>query len=333
MKRAGIIFFIFVIIITGTFKLVSLTGPVAKYSNSIVPVKIQPGSTGYEIGEILYNKDLINSKPLFNLLITILGVQDELQAGYYELSQSENMWKIINKISSGKVATVKVTIPEGFTVEEIAERLSKLTSYDKDIFINLAKTDDFNKDYLSLSEKQNYILEGFLYPDTYIIPKESGPRKYFEVMLKEFEERWLTKLNKEQDRIGFSPFEIVTIASLVEKEARLDKEKPIIAAVIYNRLKRKMLLQIDASIQYVLPERKERIYYRDLDIDSTYNTYLYPGLPPGPICSPGDSSIQAALHPAEVDYLFYFALDDGSHVFTENYQEHLKLQKELRGSK
>ncbi len=331
MKRAGIIFFITVLILAGIFRITSTTNPVVSYNTSPIHVKIEPGSTGHQIAEKLYQEDLIDSTFLFNLLVNIRGLEDKLQAGYYEFFPSDNLWQVVSQLAEGRVATVKVTIPEGFTVPQIAERLAGLTFFKEGSFLEAAESSKFNRSYLPvLTDDLKYPVEGFLYPDTYIIAKEASPDKYIEIMLKEFEERWLSRLKKEGNRSGYTPYELVTIASLIEKEARLEEEKPVIAAVIYNRLKNGMLLQIDASVQYSLPERKERIYYRDLEFDSKYNTYLYRGLPPGPIANPGDSSIEAALNPARVDYLFYFALKDGSHVFSGTYQEHLQLQDEYR---
>ncbi|NLM96546.1 MAG: endolytic transglycosylase MltG [Halanaerobiaceae bacterium] len=326
MKKGILSFILLSVIITGSV-FFYLIQPVNKELETGIRVNIKSGTSVAGIAETLYNHRLIRSRTLFRLLVRFQGMENSLKAGVYNINPGDNLFEIIDQLVKGRVATYRVTIPEGYTVEEIAERLSALTEHSKEDFLRTARS-SLGKDYLGNENKTRYPLEGFLYPDTYIIPEGYQVEEIYELMLSVFEERWLEEL--ENNDLGYSPYEIMTIASLVEKEARLDKEKPIIAAVMYNRLKQDMFLQIDATVQYVLKERKERILYSDLKVDSPYNTYLYPGLPPGPIASPGAVSIEAALNPAEVDYLFYFARDDGSHVFSRSYREHLRLQEEMR---
>lgn len=327
MKREGILFFIFIIILTFVIWFTNLIGPVNPWDQRGILVTINPGTTGREIADILYNDKLIRSKTIFKVILNLRGMENSLKAGIYNIKTNYSMFEIMDLLAKGKVATFRVTIPEGFTVEEIVRRLTILTSFSEEEFLEYASSNP-GRGYLEDNGETRYLLEGFLYPDTYIIPEEYKADEILEVLLSVFEERWLDRL--EAAEVEFTPFEIMTIASLIEKEARLDEEKPIVAAVIYNRLKQNMLLQIDASIQYILSERKERVLYSDLKIDSPYNTYLYPGLPPGPISSPGGMSIEAALNPADVDYLFYFAKEDGSHIFSRSYSEHLRLQNEMR---
>ena len=342
MRRNELIYIIIVILFAISIKLADLMGP-----NNLEIEKqiiIKSGSTARQIAEELYRQEIIKSRVLFNLIINFKGLENSLKAGAYNIKPEYNLLDVIDLLASGRVATFRVTIPEGYTVEEIARRLAVLTSYSEEEFLRYARVNP-GKDYLKDDENIIYPLEGFLYPDTYIIPTEYKPEEILRVMLSVFESRWLERIRtaldpageKEADLevnrevvSGYSIHEIITIASLIEKEAKLDEEKPLVAAVIYNRLRMNMYLQIDACIQYILGERKERILYSDLRIDSPYNTYLYPGLPPGPIANPGAASIKAALNPADVDYLFYFALSDGSHVFTRSYSEHLRLQNEMR---
>ncbi len=331
MKRAGIIFFIIIIIITGVIRLSYLMGPVDQNDNSLNTIKIEKGCSSYEIGEKLYNKNLIMSKNIFHILITITDYDKKLQAGYYEFSPSYSMWEIINRMVEGRIATFKVTIPEGYDIDNIIERLANKTNYKEQDFKKVIIANNMKREYLPADKiKYKFKLEGFLYPDTYIIPHEYSPKKIIETMLKQFEREWLFKLRFETEELDFNILEIMTIASLIENEAKIDKEKSIISAVIYNRLQKNMYLQIDAGIQYSIDGHKDKLLYKDLKIDSPYNTYLYRGLPPGPICSPGDEAIFAALNPADKDYLFYFALADGKHVFTKSYNEHLQLQQEIK---
>lgn len=317
-----LLLFLFILIIN------VLLQPMSSNDKSTLLVEIKPGTAGRQIGSLLQQKGIIKSKYTFNILLSLRGLDNSLKAGVYELSPSYNLNKVIDVLQEGRVATFKVTIPEGFTIEEIANRLSAITGYDSESFLSVARN-GFDRAYIKKNSSSRFRLEGFIYPDTYIIPREYTPREIMAVMINEFEERWLENL-EEKYRKGkeYTPYELVTIASLIEKEARLDEEKPLIAGVIYNRLKRNMLLQLDASVQYSLPAYKDRVLYSDLKLDSPYNTYLYPALPPGPISSPGDKSIQAALNPEDSDYLFYFARDDGSHVFSHNYQDHLKKQQQ-----
>ncbi|AZO95703.1 endolytic transglycosylase MltG [Halocella sp. SP3-1] len=332
VKRAGIIFFLFVILITVVFQISYLMGPVDRNAERFVSLRVKPGTTSRELGEILENLGLIRSKSFYNVVMALTGYDSKLKAGLYDIKPSYNMMEIISLLVEGRIATYKVTIPEGFSVEEIAERLAEVTLYNKETFLQKANL-VFNKPYLQESTSNiRYVLEGFLYPDTYVIPREYKPEQIFKLMLEEFERRWWDKLQDSSLASKYSPYEIMIIASLIEEEAKIKEEKPLVSAVIYNRLKKRMPLQIDASIQYSLPARKERVLYSDLQVVSRYNTYRHYGLPPGPICSPGDDSIEAALKPAEKDYLFYFALEDGSHKFSRTYHKHIKLQQELKGN-
>lgn len=330
MKKAGIIFFISILLLTGVLRIVSFLGPVDRNDNTRMVINIEPGSSSKEIGKKLYSNNLISSSVFFNVLVSVIGVDDDLQAGYYEFKPKDSLIKYIKDLVRGRVATFEVTIPEGYNMEEIAGRLARLTIYSKERFLNVARK-EFNWSFLpEEKERLKYCLEGYLYPDTYIIPREFTPREILDVILEQFKIEWWPKLKEATENKEFTPREIITIASLIEEEAKYDKEKPLIAAVIYNRLQKNMLLQIDATIQYALPARRKRILYKDLKKESPYNTYLYQGLPPGPICNPGSRAIEAALNPANVNYLFYFALDDGNHIFTNTYVKHLKKQAEMK---
>lgn len=331
MERASKILFALILILTMVLWVNFLMGPVDRSSSTVIELKIEPGTSSSQIGQLLYNHQLIKSRFVFNTILKVRGLDQQLKAGYYALRPSAHLNRIIKQLVEGEVATFQITIPEGFTVEEIAKRLAELTAYTSEDFLAEARHNLFAKPYLRTEGIGNrYTVEGFLYPNTYIIPKEYSPQQILQVMLDEFEERWWERLKDETDRMSFTPYQIMIVASLIEAEAKLKEERPLIAAVIYRRLNNNMLLQLDASVQYSLPARKSRVLYRDLDVESLYNTYRYPGLPPGPVCSPGDSSIEAALAPAETDYLFYFARKDGSHVFSKTYQEHLRKQNELR---
>jgi len=327
LKRSGIVFFICILLITVIIRIVSLIGPVDPNSDQYMMIRIPSGSTSQQIAEILYNNNLISSPLIFNIVASISDKDHKLQAGYYQLSPADSMWTILKNITKGNIATFRITIPEGFTAEQLVDRLADLTEYDKNQFLQVAKNAAFLEDMLNINKEDTiYKLEGFLYPSTYEIPHDFTPENIMKVFVREFERNWWHKLNNLN--LKYTPYEIITIASMIEKEAKLPEEKPLISGVIYNRLEQNMLLQIDATIQYIMEERKEVILYSDLRINSLYNTYLNRGLPPGPICNPGDNALQASINPLETDYLFYFAVNDGSHIFTETYQEHIyELQK------
>ncbi|MFW5981310.1 MAG: endolytic transglycosylase MltG [bacterium] len=337
-KKAAFALILIIIVLAITFKYFQLVSPVVGSgveNGEYVSINIETGSSGREIARKLYKNDLIRSEYLFYLLLRL--EEDSLKAGTYHLNQAYDMHDILDILLRGRVATFRVTIPEGYTVQEISTRLAELTPHSKEDFLEIAKR-NLGREYLQEGHlKRKYLLEGFLYPSTYIFPFDFSPEQIFEHMVYQYENRWLLRLESNylaenpDNRVGtYTPYEIITIASLIEKEAKIDQEKSLIAAVIYNRLEQDMLLQIDASVQYALGDRRTRLLYRDLEFESHYNTYRYPGLPPGPIANPGSSSIEAALNPVDEDYLFYFARSDGSHVFTNSYSEHLRLQNEMR---
>lgn len=330
MKQAGIIFLLIIIVLTGFIRFATLIQPVDRDANYKESINIKYGSSSQKIAELLYKNNLIRSKFLFNFLINISGYESKLKAGYYKISPGDDMWGIVKTIRDGRVAIFRVTIPEGSTLEEIAAKMADNTFYSRDEFLTAAGNMNYEKEYLVKNkENVNFLLEGFLYPETYIIPKGYNPHQIFKIMLKEFEKKWYNKLKKVTEESNYKISEIITIASLVEKEAKLDKEKPIIADVILNRLEDGIFLQVDATIQYALDSRKDRLLYSDLKVESLYNTYRYKGLPPGPICSPGDKAIAAVLDPVDTDYLFYFAREDGSHIFSENYSQHISRQNDI----
>lgn len=331
MKKSAIILFILIILITFSVRFLTFLQPVERNTNSVYSINIEYGSTSKTVANLLEENNIIRSSFAFNVLINVLGYDNQLRAGYYEISPENNIFEVIDIIRKGRVETFKVSIPEGSTLKEIISRFEKETLYSKEEFFNIAQNIELNnKEYLAEnSDAIKYKLEGFLYPDTYKIQKNFKPTQIYKLMLNEFENKWLLKLKDKADNNKYSVLELVTIASIVEKEAKLKEEKPIIAGIIFNRLEKNMKLQIDATVQYVLPQRKERLLYSDLKIESKYNTYLHQGLPPGPISNPGAASINAVLNPEKTEYLFYFARKDGSHVFSKTYQEHLEKQNEL----
>lgn len=290
---------------------------------------IKPGSTVDKIAQQLSQENIIVDPLVFKLYLRFKGVAEKVQAGHYRLSSKMTLNQIINKLITGDMANYQLTVPEGATIENIAHRLTK-RGIKKEEFLKLAHSTRLN--FVNLKpqarEKIIYTLEGFLFPDTYRIPYGSSAQKIISIMVDGFRGR-IDDLDYQIVNSKYDLQEIITIASLIQSEGQLEHEFPVISSVIYNRLERGMKLQIDATIQYILPQRKARLLYSDLKVDSPYNTYLNYGLPPGPISNPGLTAIKAALQPAETDYLYYVAVGDGEHKFSETYREHLKAQNKL----
>lgn len=223
--------------------------------------------------------------------------------------------------------TITVTIPEGFNVEDIAARVEENGICTKDEFLSAVKSYPLPA-YVSDNADKRYNLEGFLFPDTYNFEIGVKPEYIIETMIKRFEEVW-AEVTKGMDIKQEEIEKVINVASIIEKEARVDEDRPLIASVIYNRLKQGMPLQIDATVIYAHGYYIENVRNRHLAIESKYNTYLHKGLPVGPICNPGEPSIKAALHPADTNYLFYLLASDDEHYFTDNYDDFLKKKEEL----
>ena len=251
------------------------------------------------------------------------------QAGHYDLAPNMPAEEIWHMICSGKVATRKVTFPEGFTVAQMGERLAQVLGIDAEAFVAAAHGSRVTRRFDF--KLPDMLLEGYLFPTTYSFRVDSQPEDIVAEMVATMDKVFATPYADEIARSGRSLHDLLTMASLVEREARKADERAVIAGVLYNRLKIDMKLQCDATVQYALPEHKSRLLYRDLEVDSPYNTYRYKGLPPGGICNPGLPSLEAALRPAEHDYLFYVARPDGSHVFTRTYADHQAAIRRIRG--
>ncbi len=291
-------------------------------------VEIKEGDSFYEIIDNLYNFGLINDPLAFEIYLRLNNLTAKLQAGHYRLDTSMSAEKIAEKIVAGDTATDEFSISEGARVYDLADEIVELgADREKILAIIKEKELDFLPDE---REDINYNLEGYLLPETYYIPYGAEEEEIINLMLREFRKK-IKPLKEDIAESDFSIHEIVTIASLIEGEVMLDSEKTMVSSVIHNRLENDMRLQLDATVQYLIDEHRFRILYRDLEIDSPYNTYQRRGLPPGPINNPGIDAIEAVLNPEETDYLYYVATGDGSHIFTETYQEHLEAIHQIRG--
>lgn len=331
------------IIIAGV--LISGSRPVSNDKRPMRVVIVQ-GASARDAVAVLKKKRLIRSSFVFLLALRISGSSEKLKPGVYEVSPSMGASEIINHIVNGDTLESWVTIPEGKTLREIADTLKTKQLADDDAFLQM--TTSQGSDFPSYSFIDGENLEGYLFPDTYLIARGTDTDSIISKMLDAFDSKVVTPNRMEiehvikvrfglgEDQFPEGLHKILTMASLVEREAKTQKDRPLIAAVIWNRLKKNMRLEIDASASYVLGESREnkkRLLYKDLDNDSPYNTYRHSGLPPAPICNPGLASIKAVLEPASVDYLYYVAKTDGSHVFSRTLEEHDAAKNKIQNGK
>lgn len=328
-----IILLILVILAGGAFAFLHmLETPADASATESVTVTIPQGSSTDAIAGILSESGVIDSAFKFKIFSKIEGNDGQYKAGVYEISASMTPAEIMQKLIDGNEDTISFTIPEGYTLNDIAEVIAKTGVCTADEFLKEAAEGTFDYDFLNGGVQGEKRLEGFLFPSTYNIYKTSTPHDIIEKMLTTFKSVY-DKAYASSDATVTSNYgtaQILTIASLIEKEAKLDDERPLIASVIYNRLNSSMRLQIDATVQYAQGATKERLYESDLQIDSPYNTYKVDGLPAGPICSPGEKAINAALNPASTDYLYYVAspAKDGSHNFASDYEQFVAYKAE-----
>ena len=284
-------------------------------------VEIKPGMTLKQVAHLLADKELLNEPSTFMLYTYLQGEQNHIQAGEYRFSPSMPPHDILEALTSGMAVLYTVTIPEGYRITDIADLLEAKGLVDKPAFIEATR----NRELLESLHIPSGSLEGYLYPETYKFSKAGGARRIVQTLLYTFKERVLQPERVQQaEAMQFTFHEIVTLASLIEKETGLGKERKLISSVFHNRLAKNMRLQTDPTVIYAMVNFDGNIRKKDLSIDSPYNTYKHFGLPPGPIASPGLESIQAALDPEETDFLYFVSRKDGSHQFSTNYKDHIR---------
>ncbi|CAM3365478.1 endolytic transglycosylase MltG [Marinicrinis lubricantis] len=346
IKKVFITILILMLLVIGTvggialFAWNALTPPDA--SSEVVQFTVEPGMSSAQIADLLEDKGLIRNSNVFKMYLKYKGEGSGFQAGTYAMNPGTELDTIISRLNTGDVVTeelLKFTIPEGFTVQQIAESIEEQGYGSADQFLYWVQHPEaFGSklefiDFIPEDESLKYKLEGYLFPETYLFEPDITEAELVAKMLEGLDEK-LKQLpegwEQQLDNLGITFHDMMTIASLIEREVIVDEERPLVASVIYNRLNTDMMLQIDATIQYLLDKQKERLLYDDLEVDSPYNTYKSQGLPPGPIASPGIKSIEAALYPEQSTYFFYVTKKDGSgtHLFAETYEEHLQ-NKEL----
>lgn len=304
-----------------------------------VIITIQEGQGAQEVGEKLEDEGIISSGLLFRVLVALEGYEGKLVAGDYEFEKGTPTLEAVERIRCGQTAPLVVTIREGVRAEEIAELME-----DK----NVVSAEDFLEaieswyEFSFLYTKPYWAnLEGYLFPDTYFFGRNMTTEEVVQQILENFDQRFDSELREETAVAGLSVHTVLTLASIVEREAQVAEERPIIAAVFLKRLRRGMPLEADPTVQYAVGSDpasvarygywKQELTAADLEVDSPYNTYRNTGLPRGPICNPGLDSIQAVLRPAQTNYLYFVARADGSHVFAETLEEHLSNIEQYGG--
>jgi UPF0755 protein len=306
-----------------------LAKPVKPTTKDIAYVSIKPGMTADTIGNLLYERNLIENVFVFRIIAKIHGLDNTLKAGDYSFTRDMSVMQIVDKLARGEITQRQITIPEGYTVDQIVLLFKEKQIGDPVKFKELARS-FIPYSYMAANAATVYPVEGYIFPDTYDIGSGATEEEILALMVNEFDKRFNAEMKQQANQLGLSIRDVVTLASLVEKEARIDSDRPIIAGVFLNRLKNNMPLQSCATIQYILGYPKPELTIQDTEIDSAYNTYQHSGLPPGPIANPGLASIQAVLNAADTDYLYFVADKKGHHRFSKTYEEHLSAIEQVQ---
>jgi len=328
------------LVLLGLLVLISLAA-FGQMANSLdknkILVDIPPGSSAVAIQNILEEKGVLGQHSGFARLAGIFGVASHIQAGQYEFSPSQPLLSVLWQLRIGKVADtsrILVVFPEGSSIYKMGEILRQKGYQHADNFQALVKegiTSELRqRHWATFKYIPSESLEGYLYPDTYWFFINASPEVLAETMVSRFDAVILSYWQQVSAETTYSLHEILTLASIIEKEAKKPEERPIIASVFYNRLKKGMPLAADPTIKYALERPSKKVYYNQLEVDSLYNTYKRRGLPPGPICNPGIESFKAAVHPAKTDFFFFVAKKDGTHIFSKTWAEHQKAIGQAR---
>ena len=321
LALAGLLFF------GAVYVVYLLVGLVPGGGEEPVTVAVEKGETLTDVAGKLEQAGVVRSALLFRLETRIRDEETEMKAGEYEFTPGEVREEILATLASGEsVPALTITIPEGLTLEQTARVVEEQGGIPAEEFEAAANRADYEYNFLDGADAEN--AEGFLFPKQYEFEKGVGAGQVVDRLLRQYQiETEGFDFAAAGDRLGLTEYELVTTASLIEEEAANLEERPMIASVIYNRIRAGMPLQIDATILYILGESKENLKLDDLEVDSPFNTYTNPGLPPGPIASPSRESIEAALRPADTNYLYYVLETGGEeHFFTDDYEEFLEAK-------
>lgn len=289
-------------------------------------VTVPPGATMRVAADSLEAAGVVGSAKVFGLYAKITGRDRSIKAGTYLLDRGASWNTIVDALVAGKGIVFTLTIPEGWDLRTISLAVSRVMN------IPAPAVDSAARDTALIRRLgiPTQTLEGYLFPETYLVPEGSTAPSIVRRLVAEFERRWKPEWNTQLEKLGMTRHQVITLASIIEKEARVAGERPTISAVYHNRLKRGMLLQADPTVLYALGRHETRVLYRHLQAKSPYNTYRNAGLPPGPIASPGIASIEAALFPADVPFLYFVAHPDGHHEFRTTLREHNEAVRQMR---
>ncbi len=294
-----------------------------------IEVYVPKGVSFSSIASIFKEKGIITDEQVFIITGKILGIEKKARAGYYLITRDMTGIDVIKKLLEGRVIEYILTVVEGDSLYEIADKLGNINPRFQDDIWKFA----YNREFLESLNIQSPSLEGYLFPSTYHIPKGMNIEEILTMMVKKFWQVYNEKLMKKTEEMGWTVNKLLTLASIIEKEAKVDDEKPLISAVYHNRLKLGMPLQADPTAIYGIKRFKDGVTKKDLKNKTPYNTYIIRGLPPGPIASPGLKSILAALYPAKVSYLYFVSRGDGTHEFSSNYKAHISAINQIRENK
>lgn len=281
---------------------------------------VEEGFTVNRTAAELSEKDIIEFPFIFRVISRINGTDVKIKPGRIVIKSGMSYFDILNLLTNPETTLTKVLIPEGLELKEIADKLTEFVT--KEEFYDAIRK-EYDYRFLKKVPEREYILEGYLFPATYEIKHGMTAEEIVDMMLKAFDEVFKDEYYSRAEALGMSVDEVVTLASIIERESNTGEERPKVAGVFYNRLNKNMRLQSCATVQYILKERKAVLSTADTRIESPYNTYLHDGLPPGPIASPGEECIKAALYPENTDALYFVLGADGKHIFSATYDEHL----------
>ena len=291
-----------------------------------VRVIIPHGSTLRVAAESLAHAGVVQSATMFRVYAKLRGSDRSIRAGTYVFQRGGSWGEVLDDLRGGKGLEHAITIPEGWSLYQIVPQLARVLGAPVDS-VQAAVRDTA---LLHALDVPTPTLEGYLFPDTYVFPDGTTPRAAVRVMVDRFQRVWQPDWSQQLQALAMSRNDVMALASIVEKEARLPEERPVIAAVYMNRLRAGIPLQADPTVQFALGKHVARVYYKDLEVESPYNTYKHKGLPPGPIASPGRPSIEAALYPANVPFIYFVAFPDGHHEFRRDLAGHEKAKLEAR---
>lgn len=324
------------IIISAFFYIGTLKNPVNPSDTSKIEIQIDEGSSGIKIAEILKENELIKNAKYF-LYYAKKNNLGNFKSGVYEFSKSQNLDEILKSLNiGGRPAGEKVTIPEGYDINQIVSVLESKDLINKEKFLSLTSNkDNFSDSFPFLKDDSIKTLEGFMYPETYFIKKGTDEKEIISMFLEHTQEVF-GQNNVFSNPSNINPNitnlnELITLASIVEKESASESERNKVAGVFVNRLGIQMPLQSCVTVEYILQKHKQRLSYEDTQVQSPFNTYINKGLPPSPICTPTISAINAVRNYEKHDYLFFVAKQDGNHIYSKTYDEHLKATKDIYG--